>query len=168
MPVPMEPDTPAERPTTATASPVARVLESSRFLVAVGAVASVLLAGASFVWAVVKGEGFVEALVRHQADEVALVKLFESVDMLLIGTVLLTVGLGLWELFIGDLRLPPALTVGTFDQLKAKVASTLLLVLVVRFLERLVSEPADVGLLYVGISVTLVGGLLLAYSRWRH
>ena len=52
-------------------------------------------------------------------------------------------------------------------ELKQKVASTLLLVLVVRFLESLVSRPTDDDLLEMAIAVTLVGALLVVYANWR-
>lgn len=151
-----------------TRGPVARVLESSRYLVVIGALASLALAAASFAWAVAKAVSFATKLVSGGAsDDEALVKLFESIDTILIGTVLLVIGLGLWELFIGDLDLPPALTTSSFDDLKAKVATTLLLVLVVRFLEALVGQPAGLDLLYLGCAVTLVGALLLVYAKWK-
>lgn len=86
---------------------------------------------------------------------------------MLIGTVLLIIGVGLWELFIADLDLPPALTMSSFDDLKAKVATTLVLVLVVGFLESLVRQPMHSELMELGIAVTLVGGLLLVYANWR-
>jgi uncharacterized membrane protein YqhA len=142
-------------------------LAASRYLAAIGALAALVLAAVSFCWAVAKAIRFVGELVTAGgSDEVDLVKLFESADTILIGTVLLIMGLGLWELFVGDLELPPALTVTSFDELKQKVASTLLLVLVVRFLESLVSRPTD-DLLEMGIAVTLVGGLLVIYANWR-
>lgn len=148
---------------------VSRVLEASRFLVTIGATASLGLAAVSFGWAVAKGVAFVGALLdADRSDDEALVKLFESVDTVLVGTVLLTIGLGLWELFVGDLDLPPALTTTSFDDLKVKTATTLLLVLVVRFLEVLVSQPPGLEILYTAIAVTLVGALLLVYARWTH
>lgn len=144
------------------------VLERARFVVAIGTVTSLALALASFAWAGVKAVQFVDLLFTAGSDaDTPLVKLFESVDTVLIGTVLLTIGLGLWELFIGDLDLPPALTVTSFDDLKAKVASTLILVLVVRFLESLVRQPTNGELMELGIAVTLVGGLLLVYTKWK-
>jgi uncharacterized membrane protein YqhA len=144
------------------------VLESSRFLVAIGSLTSLLLGAACFVWALVKGVAFVRLLLRGgRGEDLALVKLFESIDVILIGTVLLMIGLGLWELFIGDLDLPPSLTTDSFDDLKAKIATTLMLVLVVRFLELIVSRPAADELLQFGAAVTLVGGLLLVFARWR-
>ena len=144
------------------------LLERARFVVAIGAVTSLALAVASFAWAGVKAVKFIELLFTSVNDaDTPLVKLFESVDTVLIGTVLLIMGVGLWELFIGDLDLPPALTMTSFDDLKAKVATTLILVLVVQFLESLVSQPFNGELMEMGIAVTLVGGLLLVYARWK-
>lgn len=144
------------------------VLERSRYLVVVGAVTSLALAAASFVWAVFKAGAFVQALAfDRRSDDLPLVKLFESIDIILVGTVLLTIGLGLWELFIRDLDLPPALTTTSFADLKAKIATTLLLVLVVRFLETVVSRPEAGELLELGVAVTLVGGLLMVFANWR-
>ena len=101
------------------------------------------------------------------SSENALVYLFESIDTILAGVVLLQVGLGLWELCVGDLVLPDSLATHTFDELEAKVAGTLVLVLVVRFLEVLVQSPEPEQLLASGVSITLVGGLLVVFMRWR-
>ncbi len=151
-----------------TGGPIGRALEGSRFLVAVGVAGALVLAAVSFGWALVKAVRFAIALAPGgDGEDAALVKLFESVDTLLIGTVLLIIAVGLWELFIGDLRLPSALTISSFDDLKKKVATTLLLVLVVRFLEVLVEGPPSGDLLNTGIAVTLVGALLVVYARWR-
>lgn len=169
-----QPDDQATTPTVTEAreggpfSVVAGALERARYLVVVGAVTSLALAAVSFVWAMVKGGQFVLSLVTGASNEdIALVKLFESIDVILVGTVLLIIGLGLWELFIGDLDLPPSLTMSSFDDLKAKVATTLLLVLVVRFLEALVARPESGALLELGVAVTLVGALLLVFANWR-
>lgn len=149
-------------------SPGRRLLEQARWVVALGSLTSLLLALASFGWAALKAVQFVDALLSGGGDaDTPLVKLFESIDTVLIGTVMLVIGVGLWELFLGDLDLPPSLTVSSFDDLKAKVATTLLLVLVVRFLESLVRDPGSEQLLELGASVTLVGGLLLVFARWR-
>lgn len=147
---------------------LAAVLESARLLVAIGSLISLLLGSACFVWALLKGVAFVRLLIRGgRSEDLALVKLFESIDVILIGTVLLIIGLGLWELFIGDLELPPSLTTDSFDDLKAKISTTLILVLVVRFLETVVSRPAADELLQFGAAVTLVGGLLLVFAKWQ-
>lgn len=144
------------------------MLEHARFVVAIGAVTSLGLSLACFAWASVKAVQFVELLFSAGSSaDTPLIKLFESVDTVLIGTVMLIIGVGLWELFIDDLDLPPALTMSSFDDLKAKVATTLILVLVVRFLESLVRQPTNGELMELGIAVTLVGGLLLVYANWK-
>lgn len=54
---------------------------------------------------------------RTGPREDPLVYLFESIDTVLAGVVLLQVGLGLWELCVGDLVLPESLATHTFDEL---------------------------------------------------
>lgn len=145
-----------------------RTLLATRYLVVVGATTSLLLAAATYIWSIVKALGFVRTLLAGTPKEdEALVKLFATVDVVLIGTVLLVIGLGLWELFVEDLDLPPALTTSTFDDLKAKIATTLVLVLVVQFLEAMVERPDAEALMHRGIAVTLVGGLLVVFAKWR-
>jgi len=156
----------ADRPSSGPGHLVALVLERARLVVVVGSVTSLALSLASFGWGIVKAGSFVRELVADDGrDDLALVKLFQSIDIILIGTVLLTIGLGLWELFVHDLRLPPALSTSSFADLKAKTATTLLLVIVVRFLETLVSGTSADDLLRLAIAVTLVGALLLAFAN---
>lgn len=146
-----------------------RVLESTRYLAAIGSVIALVVCAATFAWAGGKAVQFFAAVTsRTGPREDALVYLFESIDTILAGVVLLQVGLGLWELCVGDLALPESLATRTFDELEAKVAGTLVLVLVVRFLEELVQDPEPQQLLATGIAVTLVGGLLVLFMRWRH
>lgn len=153
-------------------APVSRtgqlVLEPARLLVAVGSFTMLIAAVACYVWALVKAGAFIKALLPGgDSDDEALVKLFESLDVVLIGTVVLIVAVGLWELFVADLRLPPALTMSSFDDLKAKIATTLILVLAVRFLEALVSGVAGEELVQLAVALTLVGGLLMVLANWR-
>lgn len=149
-------------------SPLDRFLEGSRFVVVIGATTAIVLAVASFAWSIVKAFAFVGLLFDgSRAEDAALVKLFQAVDVILIGTVMLILGLGLWELFVKDLDLPPALTTSSFDDLKAKIATTLVLVLVVQFLERFVQQARADDVLELGAAATLVGGLLVVYARWR-
>ncbi len=145
-----------------------RTLERTTYLAAFGSVLTLLLCAATFAWASTKAIRFVQTATSPAGSEDALVYLFESIDTVLAGVVLLRVGLGLWELCVGELQLPASLVVSSFYELEAKVAGTLVLVLVVRFLEELVQSPAPDELLAIGVSITLVGGLLVVFARWRH
>lgn len=143
-------------------------VEHLRYVSLIGAITALLLSTVTYLWALAKAVTFVQILaVEGLSSDQALVKLFESIDSILIATVLLIVGFGLWELFVRDLDLPPPLTTVSFEHLKKQIAGTLLLVLVVRFLEYFVSRPAPDELLALGISTALVGGLLFVYTNWH-
>ncbi len=160
-----DPEDPGPAPPASGAS---RLLEGTHYFVVIGAATALALSLAAYGWSVAKAVSFVDSLLGGSAqDDVALVKLFAAVDVILIGTVMLIIGLGLWELFVHDLDLPPALTTTSFDDLKAKIASTLVLVLVVQFLENLVEQPSGDELMKRAIAVTLVGLLLVVFARWR-
>ncbi len=77
------------------AGPLHRSLVSTRYLVVVGATTSLVLAAASYVWSIAKAVGFVDSLLAGAAEEdEALVKLFATVDVVLIGTVMLIIEAG--------------------------------------------------------------------------
>ncbi|WP_353080842.1 MULTISPECIES: YqhA family protein [Tessaracoccus] len=161
-------DRPGAGPSRTGAGAMKRGLELFRYVASIGAVTALLLSVATYLWALSKAFLFVEALLTASTSpDAALVKLYESVDSILIATVLLIVGYGLWELFVGDLNLPPSLTTLSFDHLKGRTAGTLLLVMAVRFLEVIVARPEPDELLAVGVSVTLIGALLFAFANWQ-
>lgn len=162
----MDPAPGRDEPRQSTVSRLGRALESARWLGALSAITSLLLCATAFVWALVKAVLFIRAIGTDTSEE-ALVLLFESIDTILVGTVLLQVGLGMWELCISDLDLPPALTTESFDALKSKVAATLVLVLAVRFLEELVRRPPGDHLLSYAAAIVAVGTLLVVFARWR-
>lgn len=143
-------------------------VEKVRFMSIVGASTALLLSAVTYMWALAKGVDFVRLLiVEGLSSDKALVKLFESIDSILIATVLLIVGFGLWELFVHDLDLPPSLTTTSFGQLKRQTAGTLLLVLVVRFLEVSITRPEPDELIAQSVSTALVGGLLIVFATWH-
>lgn len=143
-------------------------IEHIRYAAVIGAATALFLSAVTYLWALGKAVTFVHILaVEGLSSDPALVKLFESIDSILIATVLLIVGFGVWELFVHDLDLPPSLTTTSFDHLKGRIAGTLALVLAVRYLERLISKPSPEEILALGISTALVGGLLLVFATSR-
>jgi uncharacterized membrane protein YqhA len=81
----------------------------------------------------------------------------EIVDLFLLGTVLLMIALGLYELFIdSELKLPDWLHIRTFDDLKNKLVGVVLVVLAVIFLGHVVAWDGSRDLLGFGIAVAAV------------
>lgn len=148
---------------------VRNLAANARFVVAPAAIAIFLLAVVVLAWGAARGIDFAVGLLTDDAWEKdgPLVALFKAVDLFLVGTVLLILAAGLWELFVSPLELPAWLVIDTLDDLKAKLANTLVLVLAVKFTEKLVAGGEALDLLYTATAVTLVGALLVAYANLK-
>jgi uncharacterized membrane protein YqhA len=123
-----------------------------------------LLAGALITfgwgaWSVVK---YAQTLI--DGDETAgLVDALQMIDTFLLATVILVFAVGLWELFVSDLDLPDWLEIHSLDDLKAKLAEVIVLVVAIKSLEKFttVKRPED-ALLYAAAGGLIVLGLLLS------
>jgi uncharacterized membrane protein YqhA len=81
----------------------------------------------------------------------------EVFDLFLLGTVLLIMGLSLYELFIDtDLKLPARLEINSFEDLKSNLVTVVMVVLGVTFLGQVVSWDGEREILGFGIAVALV------------
>ena len=116
------------------------ILSSSRYVV-IAAVLGALAASLSlFVdglaeTAVVITQTIAKAEVSSKGAKALALEFIEIVDLFLLGTVMLMIALGLYELFIdADLQLPDWLQIRTFDDLKHKLIGVVIVVLAVLFL----------------------------------
>jgi uncharacterized membrane protein YqhA len=93
-------------------------------------------------------------------------------DLFLIGSTALISAIGFYELFIGDIRvggrdlLPGWLAMHDLNDLKSRVVSMIVLVLVVTFAEEAVSSPKALDLLEFGGGTTVVIIALTVFLRW--
>jgi uncharacterized membrane protein YqhA len=142
-----------------------KLLEKSVYLVLISVVFSLLAALAASVWGAVKTVLVIKHLVLSTAaSPVASVELIALMDSFLIATALLIFALGLYELFIEEIKLPEWLVVHDLDDLKVKLSSVMILVMAVTFLEHLVEWKDPLGMLYFGIAVAAVSASLIAFG----
>jgi len=92
-----------------------------------------------------------------------LFKIISSIDLFLIGIVLLIFGFGVYELFISEIDFAKGkfaestLKINSLDQLKNKIIKVIIIVLIVKFFEKVLklspnfTSPTDV--LYFGLSI---------------
>jgi uncharacterized membrane protein YqhA len=88
------------------------------------------------------------------------VTILTAVDTLLLATVLLVIGYGLYELFVdSNVKLPPWLEINSLDDLKAKLIGVVVAIIAVVFLGELVdaSNPNDVMLIGIGTGAVVLG-----------
>ena len=168
----------------ATQSPLTHRFEEalwgSRLIVLVAVIFGLLLALGAFYLATVDVFYFMGYL-REYADMSlgsgereelragAITAIVKAVDGYLIAAILLIFALGLYELFVSKLdpaerseTIPRLLLIRTLDELKERIASLVLLVLVIEFFQRAVkleyTTPLDI--LYFATGVLLVSGAL--------
>jgi len=94
----------------------------------------------------------------------AVISLLEVVDLFLLATVQLIVALGLFELFVADLHLPEWLTVHNLGDLKRPIIQVLVVIVVIKFVERMLLTGA-LETLYVGTATAVVTVALAVFIR---
>ncbi|MHA7649119.1 YqhA family protein [Mycobacterium sp. ML4] len=97
--------------------------------------------------------------------DATVITLLEVVDLFLVATVQLIVALGLFELFVADLRLPEWLTVHNLGDLKRPIVQVLVVIVVIKFFERMLIASA-LETLYYGASVSAVTLAMVAFIRF--
>ena len=112
-------------------------------------------------------------IVRSAIDVVAkqvplketVVAILTSVDAILLGTVLLVIGYGLYELFVDtNLEVPDWLEITTLDDLKAKLIGVVVAIIAVIFVGVLVDAKSSDEVMYYGIGAGAVVLALAAFT----
>jgi uncharacterized membrane protein YqhA len=86
------------------------------------------------------------------------------VDSFLVATALLIFAVSLYELFIGKLDLPEWMLAHDLHDLKAKLSSMVVLVMGVKFLEKLLDVKDASALLQIGVATALMSAVLIAFG----
>lgn len=147
---------------------VARALGKVRLVAVLGVAGLAVTSVVTFGWAIAKTVKLtVDLLDAGWRDSASIVGLLEVIDLFLLGTVQLIVVIGLYELFVGDLDVPEWLTVRSLADLKVAITEVLVLVIAIKFLEKLVTADDAEKLLAAGVASALVGGMLIAFIALR-
>lgn len=149
------------------------LLERSNALV-LFAIASTLIASfATFIWATFNMVGnawnLLASLVNYGTahPEHTGVGMVAALDALLMALVLYIFSVAMYELFIGEIRVPPWLVIKSLDGLKEKLASVIILILAVTFLEHLVDWENAFDTFLFGLAIASVVFALVFYMRHK-
>jgi len=141
------------------------ILEKSKYLALVGVIALLLATVAAFAWGTLKTVDTVSLVISSLGrDKAITVELIEIVDSFLIATALLIFTVSLYELFIGKLDLPEWMLAHDLHELKTKLSSMVVLVMAVKFLEKLLDVKDAASLLQIGTATALVSAVLIAFG----
>jgi uncharacterized membrane protein YqhA len=143
-----------------------RLIEISRYAVVLPSVASLI---GGIVLMILGSIGILKATVDTVLTQAPLkdtiVAILTSIDAILLGTVLLVIGYGLYELFVDtNLEIPEWLEINTLDDLKAKLTGVIVAIIAVVFVGLLVETKSPSDVLYYGVGAGAVVLSLAAFS----
>lgn len=142
-----------------------RILEGSRYLVLLGVVSSLVASAGAFVWGTYKTVVLLIEMVATQGkDVVATTGLIALMDKFLIAAGLYIFAVGIYELFVDDLKLPAWLVVHSLHQIKGQLSSVIILVLAIVFLEHVIEWKNAQEVLQMGIGIAVVTSSLIAFN----
>jgi len=141
------------------------LIEKSRYVAYIGVLVLFVCSLTAYVLGVYKTVKTVIAIASNEVkDDFALVALFDCLDSILVGTALLVISVSLYELFIGELKVPDWMLVRNLNELKANFSFVIIPVMAVKFLQKLLQAQNALETLYYGIGVALVTLALAAFN----
>ena len=145
-----------------------RILSSVRYAVVIPSIASIL--GAMllmFQGTIEMVRVIIDVAVNGTNLKITIIDVLTSIDGILLGTVLLVIGYGLYELFIDeDLNVPQWLKIQDLDDLKSKLIGVVVAIIAVVFVGVFVdsNRATDVISYGVGAGALVVGLAIFAYA----
>jgi uncharacterized protein (TIGR00645 family) len=148
---------------------MSKLLEKSRYLAIIGVLGLLVAALAAFAWGMFQTVQTVLLIVQSLgADKGITVALLQIVDSVLLATTLLIFSVSLYELFIAEVAVPEWMVAHNLHDLKTKLSSMIVMVMAVKFVEKLVDVKDYGDVLSFGAAVTLVSGALIAFGYFGH
>ena len=155
-----------------------KALWNTRFIVLIAVVLSIissitlfLLGGWDIIQATIFNNPLFDENIKTNND--LLFKIISSIDLFLIGIVLLIFGFGVYELFISEINFAKnkfsdsTLKINSLDQLKNKIIKVIIIVLIVKFFEKVLklshnfTSPHDLLLFSLSILSICIGYYLI-------
>jgi uncharacterized membrane protein YqhA len=138
-----------------------QILSASRYLIIIAVICIFLAATTLLIYGTLLTGNIIldliaTAKVSTKGSKDLLLSLIELVDLFLLTTVLYIISVGLYELFIAELNLPPWLIITDLDMLKDKLIGVVIVVLSVLFLGQVISWDGQRDLLGFGVAIALV------------
>jgi len=145
-----------------------KILWNVRYITVLAVILSILAAFTLIIlgsWNIIEAVIFYNPLFDNSiiSNNDLLFKIISAIDLFLIGIVLLIFGFGIYELFVSEIDFANAkftestLKIRDLDQLKNKIIKVVIIVLIVKFFEKVLkfsenfTSPMDI--LYFGLSI---------------
>ena len=146
------------------------ILEKGKYIILLAVVSTFLASTATFIWGTVKMitnvVHLITGLITHEEIHSG-VHMISALDSLLLAIVLYIFSIAIYELFFGKIDVPDWLVIENLDGLKEKLASVIILILAVTFLEHLVEWKDAKETLMFGVSIAAILIALVFYMQHK-
>lgn len=143
-----------------------KLLEQSKFLAWIAVIGLLVTAILAFLAGVGKIVAVFMALgASYGVHPMMTLYLIRVADAFLVATALLVFAIGLYELFIGPLSVPDWMLVRSLFDLEVKLAGVIVLVMAVKFLEKLIEGKSAEDTLYTALAVGVVSIVLVIFQN---
>ena len=141
------------------------ILENAKYAVILAVLSSLAASVAIFIWASINmGITIYHMFADIEAAGTA-VHAVAILDSFILAIILYIFAIALYELFIGELKLPEWLIIKDLDDLKKKLSSLIGLMLAVTFLEHLAEWTDPHGTLMFALAISVVIFALVFYMK---
>lgn len=141
------------------------LIEKSRYISYIGVLVLFVCSLTAYILGAYKTVKTIAAIALGEVKgDLALVELFNCLDTVLVATALLVISVSLYELFIGELKVPDWMLVRNLDELKSKFNFVIVPVITVKFLQKILRGENALDVFYYGIAIALVTAALAAFN----
>ena len=144
------------------------ILENAKYAVILAVLSSLAASVSIFIWASIK----MFVTIYHMFADIVSPEASGTtahavaiLDSFILAVILYIFAIALYELFIGELKLPEWLVIKDLDDLKKKLSSVIALMLAVTFLEHLAECEDAQGTLMFAVAIAVVIFALVFYMK---
>lgn len=147
---------------------MSRIVENSKYLVLLGVFVALAAAAGALLLSLAKLYQLVLSLAGiFNGGKLSVIPLIELMDVLLIATALLVFAIGLYDLFIGEVKTPEWLRIHDLYSLKTKLGSVIILVMAITFLKNLEKWENAQDMFFFSLAIGAVAAVLIAFGRFH-
>ena len=141
------------------------LIEKSRYVAYIGVLVLFVCSLTAYFLSVYKTVKTVITIFFNEAkDDLALILLFDCLDTILVATAMLVISVSLYELFIGELKVPDWMLVRNLNELKANFSFVIIPLMSVKFLQKLLQGENALDTLYYGAGIALIIAALAYFN----
>lgn len=142
------------------------LLENAKYIMVLLVLGLMVSTVGAFIWALFEtGTTIITLFTNYKGTSSTIAAFVQLLDIYLIVAVLYIFAMAMYELFVGEIKLPSWLVIHNFDELKALLSNVVILILGVSFLKYFLERNDPISTLLYAVSAAVIS---LALIQYRH